>query len=90
MARPAAAATKEAESASPSGLDRVLDVVERVGNRLPDPFMLFVYIFGALVVISSVVAAFGASVRVPGTQEDLPVRAALSSEGMVYFLQNFV
>lgn len=64
--------------------------MERVGNRLPDPFLLFVYLLVALMAVSAVLAAFGVQVTVPGEDEPLPVRSALSGEGLQFFLENFV
>ncbi|RKT87574.1 aminobenzoyl-glutamate transport protein [Saccharopolyspora antimicrobica] len=71
-------------------LDRVFAGIERVGGKLPEPFFLFVYLLAALAVISTAVAAFGVTVDVPGKAEPVPVRAVLSSEGLVWFLTNFV
>ena len=45
-----------------SGMQKVLDVVERVGNRVPHPVMIFLYLIGLVVVLSALLAAFGAQV----------------------------
>ncbi|MCA1281500.1 AbgT family transporter [Saccharopolyspora sp. 7B] len=71
-----------AASAKQTRLDRVLNLVERAGNRLPEPFLLFALLFVLVAVVSTAVAAFGVSVRIPGAAEDTPVRAALSGEGL--------
>lgn len=75
-------------------LAATLNVVERIGNALPHPFILFVYLAMLIAVVSSVVSWFGASVVHPGTGEEAPVRSILSGEGMTYVLtsalDNFV
>ena len=37
---------------TPSRMDRFLDAIERTGNRLPDPAMLFIYGLGIVLVLS--------------------------------------
>jgi aminobenzoyl-glutamate transport protein len=48
---------------------RVLDVVERVGNRLPDPVTLFVIMILLVMVASWLAVLAGAGAVHPGTQE---------------------
>lgn len=43
-------------------MQKILDAVERVGNRVPHPVMIFVYLIGIVVVLSAVLAAMGAHV----------------------------
>ena len=79
---------------SSGGLGGILGVVERVGNRLPSPFFLFVGLLSAIAVLSTIVAAFGVSVAVPGVSDPVPVRAALAPDGLVDLMngviENFV
>ena len=73
-----------------SFLVRALDVVERVGNRLPDPLTLFVA-FAAIVVVSSWAAhAAGVSVVHPGTGQTIPAVNLLSAEGSRRILTEMV
>jgi aminobenzoyl-glutamate transport protein len=76
--------------ARPSRLDRVFDAIERLGDRIPDPFMLFVYLTGVLALASTLVAASGVSVRIPGETNAIPVRGILTTGGLVWWLENFV
>ncbi len=63
----------------PSGrLTRLLDRVERVGNRLPHPFWLFSILFGVVAVTSAILAAADVSVADPATGDPSPVKNALS------------
>ncbi|MBM7785993.1 AbgT family transporter [Tenggerimyces flavus] len=71
-------------------LDKVFAGIERVGNKIPDPFMLFVYLIAILAVASTIVAAFHVTVTIPGQDEAQPVRGILTSDGIVWWLENFV
>jgi aminobenzoyl-glutamate transport protein len=86
--------TTASPSAPPRRLDRVLDWIERTGNRLPEPFMLFVLLTLVVAVLSSVMAAFGVAVTIPGESETTPVRGAFSGAGLEFFFtglaQNFI
>ena len=64
--------------------------IEVVGNKLPHPMYLFIYLFAAIAVLSTVLAATGASVTVPGSGEQVAVQGFFSVEGLLWFLQNFV
>lgn len=75
-------------------LGGVLGLVERVGNKLPNPFLLFVGLLVLIAVASTIVAAFGVKVAVPGVKEAMPVRGALTPDGLVALMggviDNFV
>ena len=43
-------------------MQRILDVVERVGNKVPHPVMIFVILIGIVVVLSHILYMLGASV----------------------------
>lgn len=86
---PASKPTAPPSEAKEGALSRLLGNIERVGNKLPDPFMLFVYLFAVFAILSTLVAALGVTVAIPGADE-LPVRAALSGEGLLFLLENMV
>ena len=58
------------------GMQKILDVVERVGNQVPHPVMIFVYLIGIVVVLSAILALFGVQVSYqaynPATHEIEP------------------
>lgn len=56
-------------AAPPRPMDRFLGIVERWGNRLPDPLLLFGLLFLIAAVVSSVLALLGTEVSVPGSEE---------------------
>jgi aminobenzoyl-glutamate transport protein len=71
-------------------LSGVLGLVERLGNKLPNPFLLFVGLLLLIAVASTVVAAFQVTVNVPGVEESVPVRAALAPDGLVALMDGAI
>ncbi|MCX5414199.1 AbgT family transporter [Streptomyces sp. NBC_00059] len=71
-------------------LDKVLGGIERAGNKLPHPVVLFLCIFAVLGVISTALAAGGATVTVPGDDEVLEVKGLFTGEGITWLLENFI
>lgn len=69
-------------SARPQRLTRFLDLVERVGNRLPHPFWLFWILSGIVAVLSSVFARLGVAVMDPATGDRVTVNNALSADAI--------
>ncbi|MFC5823647.1 AbgT family transporter [Nonomuraea insulae] len=78
------------KTGQPTTLDRVLGGVERLGNRLPNPFVMFIGLFVLISLASWVAAVLGAAVRLPGTAEATPVKSVLSGEGLVQLLSSAV
>lgn len=61
---------------------RLLDGIERTGNRIPHPFWLFLLLGGAVLVLSLVLSAIGVSVRAPTGEGTVEVVNLLSVEGL--------
>lgn len=59
-----------------------LGAVERIGNKLPHPFWLFVIMAGFVVVLSAVLNALGAFAVSPADGERIEVKSLLSVEGV--------
>jgi len=70
--------------------DRFLDIVERVGNALPDPTTLFALSALAVIVISGIAAQFDLSVAHPTTGEVIHPVSLLSVEGLHRILTGLV
>ncbi|MGD9803261.1 MAG: AbgT family transporter [Hyphomicrobiaceae bacterium] len=49
-------------AASKTAMQRVLDVVERVGNMVPHPVVIFLILIGVVIALSAVLGAFGTAV----------------------------
>lgn len=69
---------------------RFLDGVERIGNKLPDPFILFLILAALMIVTSWFFSLFHASVIHPGTGEELPIKNLMSGEGIQFILTSMV
>lgn len=66
----------EATAPQHTAMGRLLDVIERAGNKVPHPVMMFLYLIIGVIVLSAVLAAAGVSVTeeiaVPDTVEVAP------------------
>ncbi|HSQ69263.1 MAG TPA: AbgT family transporter, partial [Steroidobacteraceae bacterium] len=71
-------------------LDRFLDLVERIGNALPDPTTLFALLALAVIVISGIAAQFDLSVAHPTTGEPIEAVSLMSVEGLHRILTGLV
>ena len=56
------AATLEPPAAKKTFMDKLLDGVETVGNKVPHPVMMFVYLIVFVIVLSTILQLFGVSV----------------------------
>ena len=54
---------------------RFFDAIEKVGNKLPDPFLMFVSLAILVIIASAIGQALNASVVHPQTNEDTPVKS---------------
>ncbi len=53
---------KTGAEAPKTTMQRVLDTVEAVGNRVPHPVIIFLILIGIVIVLSAVLSLFGAGV----------------------------
>src|SRR5688572_2326922 len=61
------------EPAGPPGktrVERMLDTIERVGNKVPHPAVIFVMLIGIVIVLSHIFYMFGASVTFEAINPD--------------------
>ena len=65
--------------------DRLLGGVERIGNKLPDPFMLFLFLFLLVAVVSTAMAWANVAVLVPGATEETAIKGFFTAEGLTWF-----
>lgn len=68
----------------------ILGTIERVGNALPSPFILFLYLVVGLIMLTTALAALGVSAVNPTTGEEVAVQSLLTREGMVWILGSLV
>jgi aminobenzoyl-glutamate transport protein len=73
-----------------SELPRWLGAVEKWGNRLPHPTLLFVWLCVLLLPLTALLAAFDLNAQHPGTQAIVHVNSLLSADGIRYLLTHVV
>lgn len=73
-----------------TGFDKFLDFLERACNKLPVPAIMFFYLFIIVAIISAILAAMGVSALNPATNEVVAVQNPISSDGILWFLDNMV
>lgn len=71
-------------------MDKILIFIERIGNKLPHPFWLFVYLGFFILVASLILGAFGVSVTHPVTGETIKAINLLSQTGLQRFVLEMV
>lgn len=69
-------------------VDKFLSGVEFLGNRLPEPFTLFLILFLLTGVASSIMAYLDVSIEVPGSEETLKVKGLFTGEGITWLTTN--
>src|SRR5699024_3346542 len=67
-----------------------LDFIEKYGNKLPDPVMLFVIIAVVILICSAIFGALGTSAVNPSTNEEIHVINLLNGEGLILILTGLV
>ena len=92
----------EVDTGEKSGMEKMLDVIERVGNKVPHPAVIFVILIGLIMVLSHIFYLMGSTVTFqtinPETDvvEDVTAsaRSLLTSDGIRFMftgvVQNFM
>lgn len=68
--------------------DKILDGVERLGNKLPEPFMLFLILFLITGIVSTAMQLAGVVVEVPGADEPTVIKGLFTGEGLAWLTTN--
>ena len=82
---PAKAEQKSSQQSSGGILDKFLNGVEYIGNKLPEPFTIFLILFLITGVLSTIMAKMGVEIKVPGSDEIQPVKGLFTGEGLTWF-----
>ncbi|AWB82046.1 P-aminobenzoyl-glutamate transporter [Corynebacterium yudongzhengii] len=85
MSTPTTTPTTSKDHRSTSRIDRFLNTIEWLGNKLPEPFALFLGLFLITAVLSTVMAWVDVSVQVPGSDETLHVQGFFTAAGLTWF-----
>lgn len=67
---------------------KIFNWIERVGNKIPNPFLLFVYLIVVLMVSTALLSWFHVSVKNPANGELIQVKNLLSVAGIQWILPN--
>ncbi|MFD1067811.1 AbgT family transporter [Oceanobacillus locisalsi] len=68
----------------------ILSKIEGFGNKLPEPYMLFVFFIIILMIVSVILSIFEITVLDPKTSEELEIRSLWSSEGIEFMVTSLV
>ncbi|WP_245586951.1 AbgT family transporter [Pelistega indica] len=71
-------------------MERFLNYIERVGNKLPHPFFLFVSLSIIVILATAVMAGFDISAVNPKTQKVVEIKSLLSTPGIQYIFTSMV
>ena len=83
-----AATNKQGAAEKKTAMDRFLGGIEYLGNKLPEPFTLFLLLFLITAVISTAMAWMGAVVEVPGSEDPVAIKGFFTGEGLAWFTTN--
>ena len=75
---------------SPSSGQHVLATVERIGNRLPDPAVLFIALLVVVWILSWLLSSISWDTVDPRTGAPLVVNNQLSGDALAHFLSSMV
>ncbi len=69
---------------------RIFYWIERIGNKVPNPFLLFVYLIVVLMVSTALLSWFGVAVKKPASGNMVEVKNLLSVAGIQWILPNII
>lgn len=64
--------------------------IERIGNKIPNPFLLFVYLIAVLMISTALLSWFGVTVKNPANGNMVEVKNLLSVVGIQWILPNII
>lgn len=74
----------------PTMINKFLNIVEKIGNRLPDPSILFFLMCLGLAIITWIVSLFHVTVKHPGTGNTIAIKNILSKDGISMILNDAI
>ncbi|WP_017347334.1 p-aminobenzoyl-glutamate transporter [Pantoea sp. A4] len=69
---------------------KLFSFIERIGNKVPNPFLLFIYLIVVLMVATALLSSFGVTVTNPTNGEIIQVKNLLSIAGLQWMLPNII
>ncbi|MBS7525369.1 AbgT family transporter [Fusibacter paucivorans] len=73
-----------------SRMMKVFKWVEKVGNKLPHPFTMFLWLLVIIIILSAVFGSMGVAVQHPVKDETVAIKSLLTKEGIQYIILNLV
>ncbi len=80
----------EVESIQENKSSGLLGFIEKIGNKMPHPLALFMYIIGITMVLSFIVNKLGVTAVSPNTGDIITVKNLISFETLIDFMKNLV
>ncbi|GAA3583269.1 p-aminobenzoyl-glutamate transporter [Gibbsiella greigii] len=80
----------EAIHAADKKPSRIFYLVERIGNKIPNPFLLFVYLIIILMLATALFSWLGVVVKNPANGAPIQVKNLLSVEGIQWIFPNII
>ena len=80
----------ENTTAKKTGVDKLIDGIEKVCNKLPPPAILFCWLFLFTAIIGTIATVAGVSLINPATNEAVVSQNFFSVDGLHWFLDNMV
>jgi len=77
-------------TATNSKVTRFLNGIERIGNKIPNPFMLFIILAVLTIILSWIISSFNVSYISPETGEEVFIQSLVSAEGLQYMLTSMI
>lgn len=71
-------------------MNKLLNFIERTGNKLPHPFFLFVCLSLLVIVVTAVMASFGVTAVNPKTEAVVSIKSLLSASGIQFIFTSMV
>lgn len=71
-------------------VNRFLNSVEKIGNKLPDPSVLFFLMCIGLAIMTWVISLFNVSVKHPGTHQTIYIKNIISHDGFTMIMNDTI
>ncbi|WP_434670993.1 p-aminobenzoyl-glutamate transporter (plasmid) [Klebsiella sp. B345] len=69
---------------------KIFNWIERVGNKIPNPFVLFIYLIVVLMISTAIISTIGLTVKNPATGDIVKVNNLLSTAGIQWIFPNVI
>src|SRR5699024_12367252 len=71
-----------------TAFNRLLNKIEHIGNKLPNPFILFIALAVFIIIISWVLSFFNISFTLPN--EEVVIKSLISTEGLRFIVTSMI